>query len=885
MLKQDNQIDDVTMIIIGNGVSKINLNKILQQYANLGDPHVRTSITLLACVEVKLVIRALNTLAKYADEKDSNVSFLYHNGVVPKLQELLAHPDLIVLRFALKLLSQIVSVLPDAAAELSYEKCSVSVKQIAYLFANSADKIVKELSVQFLACIVMTASVASTLLKMGLIITVFDVLKTSQDPDTQYNTLIFFNHILEAPEAIQVIPKLPEFSSKTIMCYFKHQEPPLRTEALNVIEKLASWKSDQIQSFFKEAKLMESLFQLIMSEEYKELHKKCLDIILICMKSLETATYFAKTLEFLEFCQWSKTCPKKYILPSAKILSTLTKEPSLKQLLFDFSVEDAILSYLRVNNEMVFLQVCESISSMSLHMYCCDKIVTPVVIKCLLEMLQSGAPFIPYHECTLNTLLNLLKRNLKTMRYVVCCGGVDVLRNVALKDKSIFTYEGYYNMLYILYMFSNSTQYKFAIITYQIYKNLLETFVENSDYSQLVILIMDQYVESSEYRQYFLELEGAQALVNLLTSTPSRELFKNTLLFIERIFIYKDVCMAFMWLGLVKLLEMFSTELKKEIPLIDRLITSMYDFYLPLKFYKKGRLEVFDHLESRFYLVTGYTTSFPFLEILERMNMNLRTLVYVVDFSADVTELTMKSLPKSEKDGSSIRSSIKKNGKSKTKQHSILKSGAKQERSNVALVCRVPPPIRYGHLSEDPYLPQYIAKIKTQIYENDTHVLCFRHQIRILATFVDNLLSGMPYPGNETSQRHCMDVHLTALKQKLGTSLIPLGYLRYGFHCEKSLLFKVLADKIGIPATLVRGDFVGRNNLIYWNEVPIICNENIDGTEDSKTYMAYAVVDLMDNIGNLMIAQSPEANKYCGIPSEDEKDKSHTITLKNLVDT
>lgn len=78
---------------------------------------IRTSITLLSSLEKDVVIRALNTLAKYTDLKDLNVVFLYKNGIVPKLLKLVPYSDLTIMRFTLKILAQVVTTVPESLHE------------------------------------------------------------------------------------------------------------------------------------------------------------------------------------------------------------------------------------------------------------------------------------------------------------------------------------------------------------------------------------------------------------------------------------------------------------------------------------------------------------------------------------------------------------------------------------------------------------------------------------------------------------------------------------------------------------------------------------------------------------------------------------------------
>lgn len=108
-----------------------------------------------------------------------------------------------------------------------------------------------------------------------------------------------------------------------------------------------------------------------------------------------------------------------------------------------------------------------------------------------------------------------------------------------------------------------------------------------------------------------------------------------------------------------------------------------------------------------------------------------------------------------------------------------------------------------------------------------------------------------------TNQSYCF-------QQKFASNLIPIGYIRSGRYCERALLFKAIADKIGIPATLVKG-----KNGLYWNEIPLpITHEEYMTTKTKKNCMVYGVVDLMENVGSILTVGSASAKRYCQIGLE-----------------
>ena len=118
----------------------------------------------------------------------------------------------------------------------------------------------------------------------------------------------------------------------------------------------------------------------------------------------------------------------------------------------------------------------------------------------------------------------------------------------------------------------------------------------------------------------------------------------------------------------------------------------------------------------------------------------------------------------------------------------------------------------------------------------------------------------MTAPGNMT-----YDLPQSQLQKEAGSNIVALGDVTMGTYRHRALLYKVsvvstnkckcvfytlifqvLADQIGLPCTLTRGDY-GR----HWNEVTI-----------ATDHPCCHVVDLMTSGGELLAAGSPQAKQY-----------------------
>lgn len=281
--------------------------------------------------------------------------------------------------------------------------------------------------------------------------------------------------------------------------------------------------------------------------------------------------------------------------------------------------------------------------------------------------------------------------------------------------------------------------------------------------------------------------------------------------------------------NLVLVLKNFPREIKDEVPLVFRCLNLLYSLFLPLKFFETGRLEVSDRFKNRFYLINQpWDFPFPSLEVLESQYMCTRKTIYLVDYRVE------------KYDQVESYSSLNK------RQTKVSKRNSQQMSTSSKNQCEFDP----FKFACDPYLLDYILYLRKHLSKD----LNVEDQVKIIAIFVDAQLCGPRKDYSHPQKLHSFRLHVESLKKKLLSNIIPIGFLKVGFHCERSLLFKALCDKVCIPCTLTRGA-----DSIYWNEVPLLRPGRNRGN------LQYYVVDLMEHIGELYLVGSRDANCYCQI--------------------
>jgi hypothetical protein len=143
---------------------------------------------------------------------------------------------------------------------------------------------------------------------------------------------------------------------------------------------------------------------------------------------------------------------------------------------------------------------------------------------------------------------------------------------------------------------------------------------------------------------------------------------------------------------------------------------------------------------------------------------------------------------------------------------------------------------------QDPAMKIHLAKV-TKLMEgiNDLET-----KIRILALFVSNVLGGSQLTKQQgINIGDLSDKNVAEILAVTQEGQLPLGYLNYGVCRHRALLFKFLADRLGIPSRLVRGNVPGAHQ---WNVVLL----------HGKPY----IVDVMYDPTRLIDESSQEAKNY-----------------------
>ncbi|KAH0627515.1 hypothetical protein JD844_003304 [Phrynosoma platyrhinos] len=150
----------------------------------------------------------------------------------------------------------------------------------------------------------------------------------------------------------------------------------------------------------------------------------------------------------------------------------------------------------------------------------------------------------------------------------------------------------------------------------------------------------------------------------------------------------------------------------------------------------------------------------------------------------------------------------------------------------------------------DIILQDYINEISKTILPLTTT----KEQVVQLAQFVADKMGG-PIERDKLHE-FSWELHISEIEYELKCNVVPIGKINKGTFYHRALLFKVLADRIGIGCSLVRGEY-NRG----WNEVKLVDDSPL-GIPGLLLPPRVFIVDLMYQPGHLMKDGSPEADHY-----------------------
>ncbi|GAA6228343.1 armadillo repeat-containing protein 3 [Lates japonicus] len=786
-----------------------------------------TVVLLLNSPEEDILIKACEAIHSFAEKGDENKVSLLGLGALEPLCQLISHNNKLVRRNAVMALG-VMAVNGDVKTAL--KKIDV-IPSIIDKLSLEEDTVVHEFA---------TLCLASLSLDFVCKVQIFDnmglppliQLLSSPDPDVNKNSLeIIFNLVQDykcrmAVHELGGIPPLLEL--------LKSDFPVIQHLALETLQNVTTDKDTR--DTFREEQGFEKLMDILNNMDLSDLHADALHVAANCLSDSESVQLIHKGGGLTRLMDFLLTPNVPEIQANAvKCIARVAQNSENRTLLHEENVEKVLVELLSVADTGVKTFTCQAVAAMSLHLASKERFRDLGGIPAVVQGLSSDS--LKLREAATQALSNLTHNNHLCAFAVYEAGGDEVLVQQLYESCS----RTVANAAATLGNMARQEVIRCSILTHGAIEALVEP-LKSTDTQVLVnsTLCLAMLVCDTDARAELQNAGGLQPLVNLLRSYH-KEVLHNACLAVNICASDEPTAVEMCKFGAMEMLQEINQSVNRKSISSELAMISLLNSNLSVKYSLTGHLASTDIVNDGFYDAGKARAGQRILtlEELSKQPVNQHRPIIVVNTTeeetVDVSEERQSSNP-SETDTSSKgdrRTPRKKKESDKQKDEIQPES----------------PTEKPWKMMDDVSLQVLVKEAKESILPlNDE-----REQCASLARLVSKAMGGAV----EMEKLHEFPwvLHLSELKFQLQSNVIPIGMISRGIYCHRALLFKCLADCIGMSSTLVRGEY---NRA--WNEVLLFSEDSTSNGRFSPP--CRYIVDLMHQPGSLLEANTPAAEQY-----------------------
>ncbi|XP_076670799.1 armadillo repeat-containing protein 3 [Andrena cerasifolii] len=812
-----------------------------------------TAILLLQCQEQPVLLAAAAALAKYGSKAQGNLQILFDLEIVNSVIPLIEHEDLFTRRFAAKLLAEMVSI-PNVHTFLL--ESNHYVPHFTEVLANDKDLFMQEFSSLILAEMSKDMFGAAQLLAQCPNMDFLFERLQSPDPDVKKNNIEIMYNLLQDPTGAGAIietkvlqneqlnlsppfylrhlfPRFQNFNFNLVYNLFDSPYPEIQSLAMNVVADLVSRsKDDRLQNLFRESNGLQALLKFLDNEEWQDLHAEALRI-------LQLASNNATTVELLDDIGGIKQI-LKYIedTPSSKLFVHALHA------LYAYGIVDHLLVTLasKVQSDLYEI-ICHGIGMMTLYHEAAKQLTESYCIKSILEIVVNESLEWSARQVGLFALHQLLQCDIKNCDDLLDLQGQNYLLRLMKQPGDKVPAEVLVLSVECLTIIARNQGLRTILIKGDVIDAMCASFDLTSpsmdDYkiaccNALSLLCLDE-----AGRAGFLKARGPSKLYNLLCDVRSIPIRNAAAQLVQLLCADPVLSNAFVSARYLNyMLNNRSTA--RTVPSWDTCIEALFNSHLPIKFAFTGRLSLHDVIKDGFYVLRRNACPFPVLDDIFKFQICPMEPVYVVNCTR----------PHSSNSEEAQEAELDRNGLERLNQGNIEDVADKGVFMS-SMILHMVKDSKFGSLQCDPCLYDCIELFKCKLIAAESketsetrpdlvNVSYVAERAKMLGKFVAQQMSG-PDPLIRCVD-HQLEIHLKEIKDSIETSVIPLGMLRVGSYFERALLFKVIADRIHLPAALVRGEYGKAWIEIAVPQVKLLSHNNTAQTKSppETSFQAYA---------------------------------------------
>ncbi|XP_070926492.1 armadillo repeat-containing protein 3 isoform X4 [Macaca nemestrina] len=712
-------------------------------------------------------------------------------------------------------------------------------------------------------------------------------LLSSPDPDVKKNSMECIYNLVQDFQCRTTLQELNAIPP--ILELLKSEYPVIQLLALKTLGVITNDKESR--TMLRDNQGLDHLIKILETKELNDLHIEALAVIANCLEDMDTMVQIQQTgglKKLLSFAE-NSTIPDIQ-KNAAKAITKAAYDPENRKLFHEQEVEKCLVALLGSENDGTKIAASQAISAMCENSGSKDFFNNQGIPQ-LIQLLKSDNEEV--REAAALALANLTTCNPANANAAAEADGIDPLINVlsSKRDGAIA------NAATVLTNMAMQEPLRLNIQNHDIMHAIISPLRSaNTVVQSKAALAVAATACDVEARTELRNSGGLEPLVELLRS-KNDEVRKHAswavMVCAGDELTANELCR----LGALDILEEVNLSGTRRNKFSEAAYNKLLNNNLSLKYSQTGYLSSSNIINDGFYdygRINPGTKLLPLKELCLQEPSDLRA-VLLINSKSDV------SPPSSMEDKSDVgygrsissSSSLRRSSKEKTKKNSyhfsagfgspiedksepasgrntvVSKSATKEkgwrkgrgkkEEEKVKEeeeVMVVPKFVGEGS-SDKEWCPPSDPDFSMYVYEVTKSILPItniKEQIEVLAKYVAEKMGGKIT--KEKIPDFSWELHISELKFQLKSNVIPIGHVKKGIFYHRALLFKALADRIGIGCSLVRGEY-GR----AWNEV-MLQNESRKGVIGGLPAPEVYVVDLMFHPGGLMKLRSREADLY-----------------------
>ncbi|NXN15610.1 ARMC3 protein, partial [Indicator maculatus] len=816
---------------------------------------VATVVLMLSSPEEEILAQACDALYKFASKGDENKVTLLGLGAVEHLYKLLSHEEPIVRRNAIMVLG-IMSSHHDVKKFL--KELDVIDSLISQL-APEEGVVVHEFATLCLAHMAVDYTTKEQIFKHGGLEPLIKLLD-SPDPDVQKNSVECIYLLVQdfqsraAVRALNVIPPLLQL--------LESEYPIIQLLALKTLELIS--KDREIRAILGENEGLDCLLKILENNEFSDLHMEALAVLGNCLEDVHTLQQFQQIGGLKKLLSFVGVSAVPDIQKNAaKAIAKAAYDSESRKILHEEEAEECLIKILESASDGVKVAASQAISAM------CENLASKRAfglqgIPQLVQLVSSDNEEVK--EAAVTALANLTAASPSNARAVAEAEGIRPLVNAlsAQRDGAVA------NAASVLTNLAMQEPLRVSIQGQAIMSALAQPLCStNSQVQSKAALAVAAFACDADARAELRTAGGLRPLVELLRS-KSKEVRRNASWAVMVCASDEPTAVELCRLGALDVLEEISLSKGRKNNFSDAALEKLLDNNLPQKYSQLGYLSSRDIIADGFYDCGKIRLGVKFFSLEELSMQELsdrRATIFINAKAQDENRIVIPNGVQmltcnaegasgvflSPPNCSNIPLSVLvrfvcfgrkgKGKKEEEKPKEVIHITPKvQEETDPETSCWLPPP--------DFILLDYIKDASKTILPLPT----IREQVVALAQLVADKMGG-PIERDRLDD-FSWEIHISELESELKCNVVPIGRVQKGTFCHRALLFKVIADRIGIGCTLVRGEY---NRA--WNEVKLV-EDSPQGAAGLLLPPREYIVDLMFEPGSLIKEGSAEADLY-----------------------